>query len=375
MTMRENLPLPSFEVEGFRAIRRLSLPELGRVNLFVGKNNAGKTSLLEAIRLYLHRNHRMLPAVIFEILRDHAGFRPRPFTRAGAEPDAAELEAAADAVEALFYGSFEEKALSPIRLTPEPMPSSGLVLRLPWIEEATPEVRHLDGSHSIPRAMFLAPETAILELESEAVTTEFPLDWFVRRTPIFRPGAHSPALMIPASGMESFRIREMWDRVAVSGHEELVEDALRIVVPNLDRILLVGESGRRSVLFKLNGSSRAVPLQSMGDGVNRVFAIAVALVFARGGSLLLDEVENGLHFTVQDEVWLSIFSLARRFDVQVFATSHSWDSIVGFQYAANRSEEEGLLYRLDAQGEGQIDAVRYTEREVEIAAEQRIEVR
>jgi len=370
--MKNNLPLPSFEVEGFRAIRHLRLPELGRVNLFVGKNNAGKTSLLEAIRLYLHRNDRLLPAVVFEILRDHAGLRPRPFTRAGPEPDPADLEAAANAVEALFYGSFEENALSPARLAPDSMPSTGLVLRLPWTKEATPEGAPPDAT---TRGVFLAPETAVLEMESEVASTEFPLDWFVRRTPISRSRARPRALMIPASGMEAFRIREMWDRVAVAGQEELVEDALRTVIPSLDRILLVGEWERRSVLLKLKGTSRPVPLQSMGDGVNRVFAIAVGLVLARGGSLLLDEVENGLHFTVQDEVWQSIFSLAERFNVQVFATSHSWDSIVGFQYAANQSAEEGLLYRLDARGDGQIDAVRYTEREVEIAAEQRIEVR
>lgn len=370
--MNRAFPLQSFQVEGFRAIRQLRLPELGRVNLFVGKNNAGKSSLLEAIRLYLHRNEPSLPVVLFDMFRDHGGYWRSISTRGGGSLESTDLEAMANAVEALFYGSFGEKSLGPIRLTPEHMPSTGLTIRLAWGGENASQTNDL----ALPaRAIFLTPETAILELESEARTTEIPLQLFMRGFPIRRPDTRDPALMIPASGMQPSRLREMWDRVAISGQEGLVENALRTIVPELDRILLVGEFGHRSVLFKLQGTTRPVPIQSMGDGVNRVFGIAVALVLAHGGALLLDEVENGLHFTVQDEVWQAIFSLAVRFNVQVFATSHSWDSIVGFQYAANQSEAEGVLYRLDAQPNGKIDAVRYTEGEVQIAAEQRIEVR
>jgi ABC-type branched-subunit amino acid transport system ATPase component len=370
--MRGDIPLQSFEVEGFRAIRHLLLPELGRVNLFVGQNNAGKTSLLEAIRLYLHRNEPSLARVLFEILRDHSAYRPSAFSRQLPEPQVDELEAAADAVEALFYGSFGEEIVGSIRLRQEATALKRLTIRLPWIKATAPDSAERD---EIARVLFLAPNTAILEMESEVISTEFPLEWFVRRVPISRSGPRDPALIIPPTGMEPFRTREMWDRLVVSGQEGMVEDALRTIVPNLERVLVVGESGRRAVLLKLKGYERPIPIQSMGDGVNRVFAIAIALVLAQGGALLLDEVENGLHFTVQDEIWQAIFLLSTRFDVQVFATSHSWDSVVGFQYAANLAEAEGVLYRLDAQPNGLVEAVRYTEREVEIAAEQRIEVR
>lgn len=370
--MKGELPLQSFEVDGFRGIRELSLPALGRVNLLVGKNNAGKTSLLEAVRLYLYRNERSLRLVLFEILRDHSGFRQPGFSRRGADPQVEDLEAAADAAEALFFGSFGEGLVGPIRMRPEPMPSTGLTIRLPWLKETGFGAAELDESS---RALFLAPDTAILEMESEQVSTEFPLDWFVRRTPIYRPGARDPALMIPASGMEPFQIRRMWDQVAVAGQEGLVEEAVRTIVPDLDRVLLVGESGRRSVLFKVSGLARPVPIESMGDGVNRVFAIAVAMVLAKNGALLVDEIDNGLHFTVQDEVWQAIFSLAVQFDVQVFATSHSWDTLVGFQYAANQSPAAGMLYRLERRPDGRVDAIRFSEEEVEIAAEQQIEIR
>lgn len=113
----------------------------------------------------------------------------------------------------------------------------------------------------------------------------------------------------------------------------------------------------------------------MGDGVNRVFGIALGLILSRGGALLLDEVENGLHHSVQDQVWEATFALAEQFDVQVFATTHSWDAVVAFQAAANQSDSDGLLYRLEREADGAIYAERYTEEEVAVAAEQQVEVR
>jgi len=113
----------------------------------------------------------------------------------------------------------------------------------------------------------------------------------------------------------------------------------------------------------------------MGDGINRVFGIALALVQAQDGALLIDEVENGLHYTIQEDVWRAILLLAEDLRVQVFATTHSWDCIVAFQEAANRSPVNGMLYRLEREEDGTVYAETYTEDEVAIATEQQVEVR
>lgn len=374
LPMNDDFPLRSLEVESFRAIRHLRIPELERVNLFVGKNNAGKTSLLEAVRLYLHRERRILASLIFETVRDHTDYRPG-FSIAGRRSDIqpADIEAAVQATESLFHGSFEERRPDPVRIGPAHLSQDVLTIGIPWSDAASSPERGMDDQAE--SGLFFAPESALLEMEYGGAIRPVPLDWFLRRVPLQRPERQSNVVMIPAAGFDPYRIRAMWDRIAVSGSEELVESALRIVEPEVERVLLVGESTRRSVLVRLHGVPRPVPLQAMGDGVNRVFGLTLAMVQARGGVVLIDEVENGLHFTVQDEVWRAIFALARQLHVQVLATTHSWDSIVGFQYAANMSEEEGMLYRLERTPEGTVEAIRFTEEEVEIAAEQRIEIR
>ena len=70
------------------------------------------------------------------------------------------------------------------------------------------------------------------------------------------------------------------------------------------------------------------------SGLNRLFGIILSLVNAKDGLLLIDEVENGMHHSVQLDLWRVIFRLSRQLNIQVFATSHSWDSVEAFQKAA-----------------------------------------
>ena len=127
--------------------------------------------------------------------------------------------------------------------------------------------------------------------------------------------------------------------------------------------------------MKLHGYDRPVPLRSLGDGATRLFGVALALAGSRDGFLTIDEVENGIHHSVHESFWHMVLQTAEENDVQVFATTHSFDCVRGFARAAIRTpESEGVLVRLEREDES-IRAVRYSESELEIAAKQGIEVR
>ena len=108
-----------------------------------------------------------------------------------------------------------------------------------------------------------------------------------------------------------------------------------------------------------------------------MFATVLAIPNAANGFLLIDEVENGIHHSLQRDYWTMVLRAAREFNVQVLATTHSWDCVAGFARAASDDEEsEGLAVRLEADDEdGSVRAVEYTERMLKVAAEQGIEVR
>ncbi|HVG45461.1 MAG TPA: AAA family ATPase [Longimicrobium sp.] len=369
--MKQDVPLRSFKVEGYRGIRHLELPRLERVNLFVGLNNAGKTSFLESVQLYASRTPR---TVLASILRERSGFRPRfSTTRNDREVTSEQVGAAVEGVRSLFYGTFSGAVGDPIRLGAADGTAEPLTISLPWATSVPVD----ETGGPLEMDLFLEPDSPLVELRRGGQASVLSVDWFLRRFGVMLTGTSQSTALIPAQGLDVSRLARLWDEAAAAGYASEVEDALRSVVSELERIHLLGEpgSGGRSISMQLAGTPRPLPLTTMGDGTNRVFALALSCVRARGGVLLVDEVENGLHYTVHGEVWDSIFTLAERLDVQVFATTHSWDTVVGFQHAANRSPAEGILYRLDREADGWIHPVRYTEEEVAIAADQQIEVR
>jgi AAA15 family ATPase/GTPase len=114
----------------------------------------------------------------------------------------------------------------------------------------------------------------------------------------------------------------------------------------------------------------------MGDGMNRLLGITLALATARDGILLVDEIENGIHYSVQVDVWRAILHAAESLNVQVFATTHSWDCIRAFAAAASEFPNVyGMLHRLEPSGDGNIATVGIGEEDLALIARQRIEVR
>lgn len=107
----------------------------------------------------------------------------------------------------------------------------------------------------------------------------------------------------------------------------------------------------------------------------RAFGIALALVNVSNGILLVDEFESGLHYSVQYDLWRLVISIARRLNVQVFASTHSWDCVEAFQKASQEEKsEEGMLIRLERKEQSIIPTL-FNERRLSIATREQIEIR
>jgi AAA15 family ATPase/GTPase len=132
----------------------------------------------------------------------------------------------------------------------------------------------------------------------------------------------------------------------------------------------------KKIRVKLHDKNWPIPLKSMGDGINRILNLAMALVSTEKGVLLVDEIETGLHYEAQVDMWRLIFKTAQDLDVQVFATTHSWDCIAAFKEALQEPEDQSVakLFRLDSKY-GKLRAVEYDAEDIRIAVDQGIEVR
>jgi len=131
-----------------------------------------------------------------------------------------------------------------------------------------------------------------------------------------------------------------------------------------------------TIKLKLKDQTELVPLSSMGDGMNRILTLAMALVSTEKGVLLIDEIETGLHYEAQLDMWRLVLKTAQDLDVQVFATTHSWDCIAAFKEALQELEDQSVakLFRLDSKY-GKLRAVEYDAEEIRIAVNQGVEVR
>jgi hypothetical protein len=181
----------------------------------------------------------------------------------------------------------------------------------------------------------------------------------------------------PYGGERTANLGPLWDKIALSDREKDVVEALKIIAPDIMAVSMVGgESQRqtRTAIVRSSGFKRPVPLRSFGDGLNRLFGILLSLVNAKDGFLLIDEFENGMHHTVQLDVWRGILRLAKLLNVQVFATSHSWDAIEAFQKAVGEDPEVGVLVRLTRKGDAVIPTL-FQGKELAVATRDRIEVR
>jgi len=96
------------------------------------------------------------------------------------------------------------------------------------------------------------------------------------------------------------------------------------------------------------------------------------MIRARDGYLLIDEVENGMHFSVQTDMWEMVWRQAQHWHVQVFATTHSWGCVKGFQSAIGNADT--ALFRLETTGE-QVRAITFRGDELAIATSEGIEIR
>ena len=122
-------------------------------------------------------------------------------------------------------------------------------------------------------------------------------------------------------------------------------------------------------------SDAPIPLRSLGEGAVRMFGIALALANSKGGLLLIDEVENGLHYSVPSDFWKMVLQVARDNDVQVLATTHSWDVVEGFTEAATEfGTDDSRLVSLTRRRE-KIFATTLAEHQMQVATRHRIEVR
>lgn len=335
-------------VKGYRGFDEITIPQLGRVNLFTGKNNTGKSSLLEALQLFA--GNGSLP-VIYEILKS----REEESKASNGRESSVDYDGLLQ-VSSLFNGFPDFSDNHPPVLISANHRTKGhvsLKMNMDWVvvEEDSDGNRQLVSSSDAFYDVSDAIPALWIETEDGKRFHRLDSSRYIRLRRVLGSGdTLMPCEFVSPYGGEGTELLDgLWSRISLTDREQDVIEALRIIEPKISGVSMVSSDERprsRTAVVRANNIARRVPLRSFGDGLNRLFGIVLSLVNAPGGLLLIDEFENGLHYSVQLDAWRMIFRLARDLDVQVFATTHSEDAVAAFSEAASESPEDGLFVRL-----------------------------
>lgn len=365
--------ITSFRIHGYRGFDDFELSELRQINLLVGENNGGKTSILEAIHLLqsqgspsairsamYRRGEVFSGGVEDEQPRPHldvchlfhghqiaggAGFR---LESSGKSRDRL-LE-----VDVLEPSDYENKDVFQIDLPPR-----------------------LEGSNILFFSGSPEPVIAVLALTSKDGLSVEQFDRFERSN----TGEDLlPVFFVTTETQSAEFLARHWKSVALTEEEDLLIEALQVLEPRVERIALLGDrpffrSSKSGVIVRMKGERTPVPLGSMGDGMWRMLTLVLATIRSQNGILLVDEIDTGLHHTIMSDMWRLVISTAQRLNVQVFATTHSLDcvnSLANVIAEQDTPSESVTIQRIEKE---RSRSIAYSENEMVVAANRGTEMR
>ena len=345
--------LQELRIRNFRIFKDLHLKELSRLNLIAGKNNSGKTSLLEAVFLLAGAGRAdMLMNV--NVLRSETG-------------DVAQRDAY---WKPLFYDLDVRKKIE-IKGSQSAQRQFALEISGGARESIENTEAFTEGS-----SVTTVPEIRTLRLKYRSpkrknINSRLTVQGSDVR--IEQPNARAP---FDATILKSRTANHQEDairlgRLRKQKRDFLLLKALQVIEPRLQSIEDNSASGTPSIWGDI-GLSELVPLAVMGEGMGLLARLVLAISNSPNGIVLVDEVENGIYHSVLHEAWRAIDTASKQFNTQIFATTHSSECIRAAQESL--SEHDFRLHRLEDSDDG-IQCVTYDPETITAALDFNLEVR
>lgn len=356
------LQIETFHVGSFRGLEDVTLENAGQINLIVGGNNSGKTSLLEALAVYASPTDIGEWANIARMREVRAFINPKRDTGLSAvdalrwlfpQRQSADWERDPRHMRLEASGSIEIRKLSaecePIYgIPPEPRfplsrmdRESELVASDGW--HLTVDIEA--NANSLDDRAWKLPFAGI-DVNPDGQRARLEVDVWAVNGLRFVPSRSQPGIRHVTLTPYSHRNQPMQlhnlSRIISSGNKTEVIELLRGVDRRLQDIEIITEMTGRALITALFEDGKRVPITVLGDGFRRALAIAIAINQVRGGLLLIDEIETALHVSALDDLFPWLVRIAAEQKVQVFATTHSLEAIQAITGAAAKTGADSL---------------------------------
>jgi energy-coupling factor transporter ATP-binding protein EcfA2 len=339
-------------ITNYRGIQKLALPDLRQVNLLVGKNNCGKTSILETLFLLSNPGNAPLAVLVnnfrYFVIANENGWSVIFNNLDVGRP--IELSAERSTPREVRQMTIRPHRRSDVLSALKPSAEGILTQQMKGnFSGSEAELTGLDIDFSISEPG--AGKTA--QKYSSNVQ-------FAGPAPMGPAGLQPPPLSnhIPPNYKETMRavfltsasimggMNLRFNKLQIEKRVGKVVDILKRIEPKLTGLSL----GTDGIVYADIGFPKLVPINMMGEGMVRLLAFILAISDAQNGVALIDEVENGFHISSHEALWDAILDSANDFGAQIVMTTHSMECVRSFNAACERrsvSNDDMRLFRLE----------------------------
>lgn len=342
----------SIRLDHYRAFRSIQLDGFREVNIIGGVNGSGKTTLLEGA---FHVLDRMNPTTLF---------RPTQWRQVPFEP-ADNL----DIIKQCFYARDTSKRIKIVGC----QKASDLSLDFAFgnVSMAPGAVTNVTQGelNRVSAETSFAPTGEGLTVTGKRLQRrdlEYKLS--AAGAGLIIQFVYQEQLPVPVAVFLNASTRSTdyvgmatrYSNLVRNGRERYLDDLLRLVHPEVSEIKLLS-AGQVSTIAANIGSGNWVPLSFLGEGSVSLASMIIAMADSQGGIIFLDEVDATVHHSALASMWRLIMQAAIDFDVQVFATTHSEESLEAVAEAASSAARlDKLSYtRLRKTKSGDLRGVHY----------------
>ena len=348
--------------DNFRGIKHLEIPDVSQITLLTGRNNAGKSSILEGIFLFM--DHTAVDS--FGKINGFRGLQYTPNPTSLWEP--------------AFFGLDTNH---PLRIEVD---VDGKKSSLCYERDDSYIPADKQGAAQNAYSQFTASTrtTYTLKFLYQQDSYKENGSFSINETGFFRNFATNlknnqirflPGARFISSGIHDDATVFNWiGKMELQGKKQQVIDVLRNIEPEITDIITISNQGQTQVYAKV--MNRLLPVKLAGDGLNRLLYIVLAILEEPNSILLIDEIDTGFHYSMLKTLWKVVAAAAKESNCQVIATTHSYECI---DQAVGGIDEAGMLeefclYRITHSGEKNT-AVRYSGDLVKEAVASFMEVR
>lgn len=356
--------LRDLTIENYRSFEKYKLDGFGRVNLLVGDNNSGKTSVLEAVHILISQG-KMECALETLGLREAIKTRSKDANgRIVGHPDA------------MSWFRDEVNAIEITRKSFAVQESGSVKRRVEFSVDYTADQKpNLLVATAYANGVLCRRQAVQLD---EAGLARGPI-----QTPTKPRGADNVPvdigqipnhLFVPSHGLKTSRLAQLWAALLPMRSESSVVRCMNVIDAEIRQIQFSPTTRSRSDIW-VDHTNKRLTLANLGEGAVFLLSIGVALASSQHGLLFVDEIDTGLHYSKLSGLWRMVIKAAKDLDVQVFATTHSLDCIRAIEAACDSDEslrEDVALFSIDRRMD---EAVRYAGDELSVVVEHEIEVR